>query len=255
VLEKEGLLMLSVDTSTEKRSVALMRGGLLLSLCVSGLREGGSAGLLSDIDGALDSASVGLREVGLFAVALGPGSFTGLRSGLATVKGLALTTGKPAFGVPTLQAIAHAARPARRLLATIPAGRGEVFAQLFGVSAAGQATEQESPEHLPPARLVESMARLGGGVKWAGGGALKFQALIREGAQAAGIKFHVSDERREPDEDEWLLYGSEEPLARSVAELAHAGYVLGVESSAEGLRAIYVRPSDAELKEQCHARG
>jgi tRNA threonylcarbamoyladenosine biosynthesis protein TsaB len=255
VSDEEELLTLGIDTSTEKRSVALMRGGRLLSLCVSGLREGGSAGILSEIDRALDAASVGLREVELFAAAVGPGSFTGLRSGLATVKGLALTLGKPVVGVPTLHAIAHAARPAQRLLAMIPAGRGEVFAQLLGVTAEGRVTEHASAEHLPPARLIDGMAGLGGGIKWAGGGASKFEELIREGAKAAGIEFVVSDDTGEATDDVWLLSHVEEALARSVAELARTLYGGGRESGAESLRAIYVRPSDAELKQQCHAQG
>jgi tRNA threonylcarbamoyl adenosine modification protein YeaZ len=255
VIEEEGLLTLGVDTSTEKRSVALMRGARLLSMRVSELREGGSAGLLLDIDRALESASVGLREIELFAAASGPGSFTGLRSGLATVKGLALTLGRHAVGVPTLHAIAHAARPARRLLALLPAGRGEVFAQLLGVDAGGHVSEYESPGHLSPKRLVERMARLGVGLKWAGGGALKFQELIGEAAKSAGIDFVVSEETGEECADDvWRLWRGEEALAKSVAELARSMYVEASEPSAGGLRAIYVRPSDAELKELCHAQ-
>jgi tRNA threonylcarbamoyladenosine biosynthesis protein TsaB len=256
VREVEDLLTLGVDTSTEKRSVALLRGGRLLALCVSELREGGSAGLLLDIEHALETAAVSLREVELFAAAAGPGSFTGLRSGLATIKGLALTLEKPAVGVPTLHAIAHGARPGQKVLATIPAGRGEVFAQLLCVTADGHVTEHESPGHLPPTELVERMKRLGGGIKWAGGGALKFLESIREGARAAGLKFVAdSDETREAAEDVWLLSNLEGAHAWSVAELARARYGVGEVLSAETLRAIYVRLSDAELKERCHAQG
>ncbi|MDT5296746.1 MAG: tRNA threonylcarbamoyladenosine biosynthesis protein TsaB [Acidobacteriota bacterium] len=257
--DEEGLLTLGVDTTTDKRSVVLLRGGRTLAVRVSELREGGSANLLVDIDGALSSAAVGLREVELFAAAAGPGSFTGLRSGLATIKGLALTLGKPARGVSTLHAIAHAARPARRLLAAVPAGRGEVFAQLLGVSAAGLVTEYEAPAHIQPARLVERMARLGLGMKWAGGGALKFRELILEGAGRAGIECITADDAAVADEtageatdDVWLISPRVEALAWSVAVLAGAQDGGAGESSAETLRAIYVRPSDAELKEQCH---
>jgi tRNA threonylcarbamoyladenosine biosynthesis protein TsaB len=251
--EERGLLTLGVDTTTDKRSVVLLRGGRLLSMRVSELREGGSANLLVDIDGALVSAAVGLREVEMFAAAVGPGSFTGLRSGLATVKGLALTLGKPAHGVPTLHAIAHAARPARRIVATVPAGRGEVFAQLLGVSAAGVVTEHEAPAHVRPALLVERMARLGGGLKWAGGGVLKFRELIQAGARGAGIECADTDDATvAASGDVWLLSPRVEALAWSVAVLAGSQDGVVGESSAETLRAIYVRPSDAELKEQCH---
>jgi tRNA threonylcarbamoyladenosine biosynthesis protein TsaB len=250
---EEGLLTLGVDTSTELRSVVLARGERVLARTSSGLREGGSANLLADIDRVLSDASVSLKAVGLFASAVGPGSFTGLRAGLATVKGLALTTGRPAVGVPTLHALAYGARPARRALVLIPAGRGEVFAQLLSVTAEGVLTEQEAPTHMPPARLVEMAARLGGGLKWVGGGAIKFRELIEEGAAAAGLRFDANGGGEVPD-DAWALAAGEAALAESVVALARAAYFSkGAEESA-GLNAIYVRPSDAELKGPCHVQ-
>ena len=226
-------------------------------LCESAgdLREGGSANLLADIDRVLTSAPVGLKEVGLFAAAVGPGSFTGLRSGLATVKGLALTTGRPAVGVQTLHAVAYGARPARRAVALIPAGRGEVFAQLLSVTAGGDVSELEGPAHLPPARLVERVKAFGGGVKWVGGGAVKYVELIRSGAAAAGLDFSHGDGGGDPAEGTWVVAAGAAALAGSVAALALAKYAKGGEWGAESLGAIYVRPSDAELKEQWHAQG
>lgn len=250
-LEK-GLLTLGVDTSTERRSVALVRGGLVLAESSSGLREGGSANLLADIDRVLSSAGVKLKEVGLYAAAVGPGSFTGLRSGLATVKGLALTTGRPAVGVQTLHALAYCVRPAARVVSLIPAGRGEVFAQLLSVSAEGLVTELESPTHLPPARLLERMAGLGGGLKWTGGGALKFLEMIREGAESAGVGFAEGGAPGAAESGGWVVAPAAEALAVSVAEMAHAAHVSG--AGAAGLTAVYVRPSDAELKGLCHAQ-
>jgi tRNA threonylcarbamoyladenosine biosynthesis protein TsaB len=252
-IEEGGLLALGVDTSTEKRSVALVRGGRLLAEGGSELREGGSASLLSDVERALASASLKLGDVGLFAAAVGPGSFTGLRSGLATVKGLALVLAKPVVGVPTLHAIAYGARPAERVVALIPAGRGEVFAQLLGVDERGRVTEHEPPAHMPPALLVERVARLGAGVKWAGGGAFKFEELIRRGAEAAGLEFAAAPDAA-PADGVWQLARAEEALARSVVEIALAVGGGGVGTSAGDLSAIYVRPSDAELKEQWHAQ-
>jgi tRNA threonylcarbamoyladenosine biosynthesis protein TsaB len=246
------LLTLGVDTSTERRSVALLRGGRVLAESSGGLREGGSANLLADIDQVLGSAGVRLKEVGLYAAAVGPGSFTGLRSGLATVKGLALTTGKPALGVQTLHALAFCVRPAARVVSLIPAGRGEVFAQLLSVSAEGVVGELESPTHLPPGRLLERMAGLGGGLKWTGGGAIKFLGLIRERAEAEGIDFTIGDGSVVAEQDGWVVAAAVDELAGSVAEMARAAYASG--SFKEGLTAVYVRPSDAELKGLCHAQ-
>jgi tRNA threonylcarbamoyladenosine biosynthesis protein TsaB len=249
---EQSLLTLGVDTSTERRSVALLSGARLLAESSSGLREGGSSNLLSDIDQVLSSAGVKLKEVELYAAALGPGSFTGLRSGLATVKGLALTKGKPAVGVQTLHALAYCVRPAARVVSLVPAGRGEVFAQLLSVSAEGSVTELESPTHIPPTLLLERMSGLGGGLKWTGGGALKFQELIKERAEAAGIEFASVEAHDVALESGWVVVPASEALARSVAEMAQAAYVRG--EHVEGLNAVYVRPSDAELKGLCHAQ-
>ena len=252
---EEGLLTLGVDTSTERRSVALLRGDTLLSATASELREGGSAGLLADVDRVLASAAVGLKEVGLFAAAVGPGSFTGLRSGLATVKGLALTLNRPVVGVPTLHAVAYAARPARRVLALIPAGRGEVFAQILSVGAEGEVTEVESPTHLPPATLFERVARLDGGLKWAGGGALKYKEQIRQAAEAAGLEFAEAGEGTDAADDVWALAANADTLAETVALLARSRFEGGGVWDAGALGAVYVRPSDAELKGQWHSQG
>ncbi|MFL6334810.1 MAG: tRNA (adenosine(37)-N6)-threonylcarbamoyltransferase complex dimerization subunit type 1 TsaB [Pyrinomonadaceae bacterium] len=249
---RKGLLTLGVDTSTERRSVALLGGGRVLAETSSGLREGGSANLLADIDRVLAAADVGLKEVGLFGVAVGPGSFTGLRAGLATVKGLALTTGRPAVGVRTLHALAYSVRPAARVVPLIPAGRGEVFAQMLSVSAEGLVEELESPTHLPPALLLERLAALGGGLKWTGGGALKFLEMIRERADSAGIGFVSPDASGADVEGVWVVAPAAEALAKSVAEMAETAYVSG--AGTEGLEAVYVRPSDAELKGLCHAQ-
>jgi tRNA threonylcarbamoyladenosine biosynthesis protein TsaB len=249
---EKGLLTLGVDSSTERRSVALLAGGRVLAESSSGLREGGSANLLADIDRVLGSAGVKLSEVGLYAAAVGPGSFTGLRAGLATVKGLALTTGRPAVGVQTLHALAYGVRPAARVVSLIPAGRGEVFAQLLSVSAEGFVKELERPTHLPPERLLERMAGLGGGLKWTGGGALKFIEMIRGRAESEGIGFVGPGASGAEEGGGWVVTPAEEALARSIAEMAQASYVSG--AHVEGLAAVYVRPSDAELKGLCHAQ-
>lgn len=244
-----GLLTLSVETATEKRSAAVVRGAELLAERVSELREGvAAAGVLEEIDRALAEARVRLEEVELFAAAVGPGSFTGLRSGLATLKALAVTLGKPLVGVPTLHALAHAARPAERLVALIPAGRGEVFAQLLSVGGEGFVEELSAPSHVAPARLLENPKGLGGGMKWAGGGAFKYAELIGEAARGAGLKFREAGDAGDTAAgDEWLLAGIHPGLAADVAALGQRKFLREGAGGADDLRALYVRPSDAEI--------
>lgn len=240
---------MSVETATERRSVAVLRGAEVLSLCERELRDGGGAAVLADVDRALAEASVRVADVELFAAASGPGSFTGLRAGLATVKALAATLGKPVIGVPTLQALALAARPAPGLLALLPAGRGEVFAQGFRVTEDGLVEELAVPEHVPPAKLLERVFAVVG-LKFVGGGAHKYKELLRERAEALGLRFvELSEAHEEASEGVWALAPEVTSLAVHVGALALSKYNAGERGGADELCAIYVRPSDAELKE------
>src|SRR5215212_8632457 len=138
-------MILSVETATLSGSVALARGENILAGFAGDSGVSHSNTLLNDIDKLLNEAHVDLPEIDLFAVANGPGSFTGLRIGIATIKGLAATLGGPCAGVPTLQAVALAAGESRRSVALLPAGRGEVFAQLFSVMKDGFVTALDEP--------------------------------------------------------------------------------------------------------------
>jgi len=122
-------------------------------------------------------ADVELRSVDLFACASGPGSFTGLRIGLATVKALAATLGLPCVGIPTLHAIAHAAGPSSGTVGLLPAGRGEVFAQLLSVSLEGAVTELDIPAHLSPQKMLDKYGAIEN-LSWAGPAAEIHRDLI-----------------------------------------------------------------------------
>jgi tRNA threonylcarbamoyladenosine biosynthesis protein TsaB len=248
-------LTLGVDTATERRSVALMLGGRVLAERARELRESGAASVLLDVDEVLREAGRVVRDVELFAAAVGPGSFTGLRSGIATLKALSVTLKRPAAGVPTLHAVAYAARPAERLVALVPAGRGEVFAQFLGVDAAGSVSELSQPAHVSPARLFERAAAFGGGLKWAGGGAYKYLEAIKEAARGLGLAFVEAEAGGGEEAGAWTLAPPTETLARSVSLLAQEKFRRGLDAGADDLRPLYVRPSDAELHEQSQAQG
>lgn len=250
-----GPLTLAVDTATERRGVVLMRGPVVLAERTSEQREAGASSVLADIDEVLRRAGHAVGEVELFAAASGPGSFTGLRAGIATLKALSVTLGRAAFGVPTLHAVAYAARPAETLAALIPAGRGELFAQFLSVDEEGLVRELSPPSHLPPARLFERAAEFGGRIKWAGGGALKHAEAIRDAARARGFDFVEDDDGREAPHGAWALAPPTDNLALSVARLAQALAARADSTAARELRPLYVRPSDAELNERCQQPG
>src|ERR1051325_8622387 len=221
------MLTLSLETATERRSVAVLRGASVLSLCERELRDGGGAAVLADIDRALADASVRVADVELFAAAVGPGSFTGLRAGLATVKALAATLGRPVIGVPTLHALARAARPSQSLCVLLPAGRGEVFAQGLRVTSEGLVEELVPPVHVPPAQFPQGIFS-GPGLKFGGDGAPKFEGFLKERAAALGQSLRVLGEAsEEAREGEWVIAPPSGPLAVEVGALALSRYGAG----------------------------
>ena len=245
-------LVLAVDTATDARSVCVARGAQILSLVTERQEAAGASVVLSVIDEALRRAGVELGELELFAVAAGPGSFTGLRAGLATIKAFAATGGRPVAPVPTLHAVALATGPSGRTVAAIPAGRGEVFAQLLTVAETGEVRELCEPMHVSPATLTEMAAGWGDNLTWAGGGAHAQSELISEAAARAGRKWGELTDGGQSAEKEsrgvWTLVTRAESYAAQIARLGLISSEKGLAVSAEEIRAQYVRPSDAELK-------
>jgi tRNA threonylcarbamoyladenosine biosynthesis protein TsaB len=124
-------MLLAVETATAAPSLALWRGEGLLAERRTEAGRATSEALLPALDALLADARIALAEVAAFAVSIGPGSFTGLRIGVATVKGLAFGTPRPALAVSTLAALArHAAGP-EPVAAVLDARRGEVYAAGF----------------------------------------------------------------------------------------------------------------------------
>lgn len=247
-------LILSVDSATSERSVAVARGEVILSLVVAGALGASSSNLLADIDAALSRAAVSLQEIDLLAAAAGPGSFTGLRSGVATVKAFAATLGKPVVGVQTLHALAAAADVAGVVIALMPAGRGEFFAQTLSVGADQRVDELEGAAHVTPEALLEKAADFDGDLCWAGSGISLVEDKIRAVASREGITMRgAPGEVKSKEGREWALAPVVGGLAAQVSALALTSYLEGGAVSADALRAFYVRASDAEIKGQCPA--
>lgn len=224
-------LILAVETATLSGSIALTRGEALIATVAGDPAVSHSNTLLADLDKLLSQTTVKLADIDLFAVAAGPGSFTGLRIGIATVKGLAATLARPVAAIPTLHAVALAGGPAEASVALLPAGRGEVFAQLFSVSADSVVTALDEPSHISPQKMIDKYGSLEK-VLWCGAGALAHRELIE--SSAAGKQWHIAPRA--------------ENLAQHVAILALLNFKQGQLAAPDAIQAIYVRPSDAELK-------
>jgi tRNA threonylcarbamoyladenosine biosynthesis protein TsaB len=124
------MLTLAVDTTAEFGSIALANDADVLEEVLLHETKGFSASLFGQIGALLKRQGIALREIGLFAGASGPGSFTGVRVGLAAMKGLADVLNKPAAAVSNLEALATFGNADARAT-VIDARRGEVFAALF----------------------------------------------------------------------------------------------------------------------------
>jgi tRNA threonylcarbamoyladenosine biosynthesis protein TsaB len=173
------MLILAFDTATDVATSALVEDGEVL-----GERISKAATLLEDVDALLRQASARTADLGALAVGIGPGSFTGVRIGLATARGLALALGLPAAGISTLDALAAGAPGA---VPVVDARRGEVFVL------------EGEPKVIPPAELeVEP------GMVLVGDGALRYRARF----ESAGAEIPA-------DQDERHL-----PRARFHAQLA-----------------------------------
>ena len=254
-------LILSLETATRTGSVALTRGTHLLALRAGDEQTSHSMTLLRRVEEVLEEAGAQLSDVELYAVANGPGSFTGLRIGLATIKSFAATLSRPCVGIPTLWATALAAGASRQTLAMIPAGRGEVFAQLLRVEESGEVLPLTEAVHQPPEKLLGSLLHLNQ-LRLAGEGAEQHSALIKTMAQREGIAlvFHeesdneggttAQDRGARKGEKLWAIAAPVAALATDIATLAYRHYQSGTTIKPEQLQAIYVRPSDAELKTQ-----
>lgn len=236
--EKGEPLILAVETSTRAGSVSLARGGEVLGAVSGDGLSSHSTDLIDNIERVLSQGRAELFDVDLFAVTVGPGSFTGLRIGLATVKAFAVCVQKPCAPVSTLAAVAHAAGDSESTLAILPAGRGEVYAQAFSVR--GEIVlALDRAAHLKPSDIVERYGAAGT-LRLAGEGAHQhIETLRRRGeGESAGGRMG------------WTLAPQPEYLANSVAGLALSAYREGKVTDAEELRANYVRASDAEINEQ-----
>lgn len=138
-------MLLAIDTSTNYASLALTDGDTLLAELNWRVERRHGSELLERARWLLAGQGVALRDLGGLAVALGPGSFNGLRVALATAKGVAFALDLPLYGLPTLDVIAWGARLAPDpIWAILEAGRGEVYAARYDGRRAAAAWRPET---------------------------------------------------------------------------------------------------------------
>jgi tRNA threonylcarbamoyladenosine biosynthesis protein TsaB len=225
--------LLAVETSTLTGAVALLESGRVVAESRVSVAITHGERLMGAIDAVLRSARWTLADAEAFAVALGPGSFTGLRIGLSTVKGLAFATGKPVVGVPTLDALAwrlpFCAYP---VCPVLDARKNEVYTALYRTRD-GQLALLEAARAVAPETLAEELrTTIEEPVVFLGDGVAPFARVLTETLGARAL-LAPADLRL--------------PSAATVGELGGWALARGETADAAALVPLYLRPSEAEL--------
>jgi tRNA threonylcarbamoyladenosine biosynthesis protein TsaB len=225
--------VLAFDTSSSISAVAVTAGDRVLAEDHSaGSKHQGDV-LLPRIAAVLAAAGVPLSAIELIAVGVGPGSFTGLRIGLATAKGLALATSIPIAGVCSLRVLARGVIDLRELaIPVLDAGKGELFGAVY--ARRGEALQTLLPPlRAQPDELAQRIASVahGASVLCGGGARQHFQAL----RAALGADASLADIERDL------------PQARHLAREAVLRVACEGPSDLATLEPVYLRDSDAKL--------
>lgn len=222
------MIVLALDTTVRDGSVAVVEDGRVRAELVGDASRTHGERLPGDLMRALADASVRLDEVDLLAVAAGPGSFTGLRVGIAAMQGLSTAIGRRIVPVSALDALAAAAGPGEGLVgAWMDAQRGQVYAALY--AAAHPEPRAVLPaSSVPPRETLDAWAlSVPGALRLIGDGAVRYADVVRA---VLGVRATVLPHP---------------PLAGVVGSLACAHPERAV--TPHGVVPIYVRRPDAEL--------
>lgn len=240
------MLVLGLDTTGRPGSVALVRDGAAAGTVVGDPARAHAERLPGDILALLAARGLQPSDVDVFAVAAGPGSFTGLRIGIAAIQGLAFATRRPVVGVSALEALAHAAGQGSttgaraRVGVWMDAQRDEVFAAIYERDA------EEAPWRLTDGPVVDAPRAVA--QRWrgpagaaplpmVGDGAVRYRGIV---ADVLGPAAHII----------------EPPLmAPSIAWLGWQRALAGEAGLPHAIRPLYVRRPDAELARDRAAAG
>ncbi len=214
----------AIDTSTALGSVALFDDGRLVAEEARRVSNAHGESLLPMVAALFERHGWTVASVQRWAVGVGPGSFTGVRVGVATAKGIVLATGAELVGVTSLDAVAYGlGEPGDLVASVIPAGKGELFVQVRR----GEALLLP-PAHLRAADFVERVGALAAGAR-----------VVVAGEAAAEVDWSPLGERVSL----FCAPPSDLPRAASVGRVA-AGRAAG---DADSLEPVYVRPPDITM--------
>ncbi|MFH1578048.1 MAG: tRNA (adenosine(37)-N6)-threonylcarbamoyltransferase complex dimerization subunit type 1 TsaB [Candidatus Omnitrophota bacterium] len=224
--------ILAVETSSKKLCVGILnhKGRILEYNLDSGQRH--TELILPTIKRALKNFKLGFRGIDYFAVGLGPGSFTGLRIGLATIKGFAAALEKPVIGLPTLDVIAHNALPAKSkiICPLIDARRNLLFTALYEV--AREKLKRISPYLLIDLEGLFKIIKPSDSVAFLGDATMLYQPRLKQKIKRCLIL----------EEDAWY------PKAGNLIKLAGDLISKGKFKDAARIKPIYLYPKECQIR-------
>jgi len=230
---KADMNILAIDTSTSLASVALVRDERLAASSLFPAERTLSARLVPEIERLLGIGGLTIESIDLYAGAVGPGSFTGVRAGIATLQGLALATGKPCAGFSTLAVLAMnfplAGAP---VCALLDARKGEVYAGLYDCSASTVPLELFDECVMAPEPFLDRLlATVDGPVVFVGDGAQRYREAIATRLEERAI---------------FAAFPQQAGNAANGARLALERFRSGQAVEPARLLPVYIRPSEAE---------
>jgi tRNA threonylcarbamoyladenosine biosynthesis protein TsaB len=180
------MITLAIECATETVGLALLDGEKILAEFYVGPGRHHAELLLPALEKLLELSGISMEKIDLLACTTGPGSFTGVRMGVSTVKGLALALGKPIVGVSTLETLALNTFPAPGLVCTLlDARRDQVYAGLYRMGPDG------FPEAVTPEQLTDIVQLLrdlpADGVGFVGDGAVRYRSRIIESRSGQSV--------------------------------------------------------------------
>jgi tRNA threonylcarbamoyladenosine biosynthesis protein TsaB len=229
-------MLAALEVSTRICSVALLdlvTGEELAEFSLPRDQES-SVTLLPALETLLKEKDLTPQDLAAVAVATGPGSFTGIRVGLATAEGLCMPGDLLAFGIPTLDGLAENLRASGlpgEALCLIDAQRGEVFTGHYRV-------EAETLAELEPPRIrtIPELSGIPGGKAWiVGPGALKYEKEVREALGSQGM---------------FAFNALQAPKAMSIARLAYRQWLAGSRPTLKDLKPLYLRQPSVDEKKK-----
>ena len=228
----DGVLILAIETASSCGSVSLTTGFgesfHLLAECSSQPDVTHSRRLLGSIDWLMNTAGAGWNDLDGIAISLGPGSFTGLRIGMAAAKSIVMAAGKPLIGVPTLDALALNVSVNDRLLCCLlDARKQQVYAGFYRTDENGLPRRISDPVAVSPAGLAEGLDEP---VVLIGSGARVYRDILLENDLIKIVPEYLST-----------------PRASLVGQLAGEMLAAGRTLDPASAVPIYVRASEAEV--------